>query len=334
MFLLTLCIPIGYVKVSWGAAAIVVALLVATCRAVQNINEEDKLDIRYNIVDVADIVKEMAQWETALKSEQVPINIKSSTAPSRGAVEAALTALAKKHAKQQTNAGRYQDVSLPLHCQEAAYISLRLFPNEATTVASSLSLLALVAKDPRIRQNHVVNPDSTLRLIVQAMRHALKESKKSGSMNETSEQVAAELQRKGCLLLGALSDGHAALAGQIYKCSGLDSIMDALKWFRCHAEVVNWGLWAMFQLSYEFDVCKCDMVRQDAVPLIVDVMRDCPESVHVARHGVALLFDLLRESDEASDVQIDVSQVRKQALDAGVHQVIVHSMEQVRCHPQ
>jgi hypothetical protein len=58
-------------------------------------------------------------------------------------------------------------------------------------------------------------------------------------------------------------------------------------------------------------------------------MRNCPETMLVARHGIALTFDLMREPEIKESLQVDVWKVRKQALDAGMHDVLVKVMNEV-----
>eukprot|EP00562_Extubocellulus_spinifer_P017088 CAMPEP_0178606342 /NCGR_PEP_ID=MMETSP0697-20121206/37037_1 /TAXON_ID=265572 /ORGANISM="Extubocellulus spinifer, Strain CCMP396" /LENGTH=418 /DNA_ID=CAMNT_0020244795 /DNA_START=36 /DNA_END=1290 /DNA_ORIENTATION=+ len=189
-------------------------------------------------------------------------------------------------------------------CQEAAYIVLKLYPSTDATVSSAISLLALVAKDEEVRRRCIEEADKYgLNIPTNAMKLALTRSKQAVDPAEDDERFSAELQRKGCLLLGALSDNSKDMATKIVDEDGLIVVMDALDWYRCHEDVCNWGLWAIFQFCYEHKGNKAE---------------------EVARHGIAIMFDLLREMPETL---ISVSEIRRIAVGAGMHQVVRNAMD-------
>ena len=342
MLLLILSAPFSLAMgLPWGLAVFAGAILLATCNAVQEIKEEDKQEIRYNIISADDILREMRDWEAAIDRETqgkhgLGGNIIKWT-KARLVVETGMAALVKKHAaelkrKKQDHTSSDQ----PLQMLEATYISLRLFPDDDSLVASALSLLSLVAKDGSVREKLLNEPRYTIARPIQTMRLSLQQAQQKENIENLSQaeiekdQLSAELQRKGCLLLGALSDGHAELATRIVELGGLLAVIDAINWYQYHSGVVNWGLWCAFQLCYANMAHKRRLVSFDGVPSIVNVMRNCTEDLLVARHGIALLFDILREPDAREPLRVDVWQVRRQAVSAGVHDVLVAVMEAVR----
>jgi hypothetical protein len=112
--------------------------------------------------------------------------------------------------------------------------------------------------------------------------------------------------------------------------------VDALDWFRYHADVANWALWALFTICYEKQECKSALVELDGIPsAIVGAMLNCPDSVEVARHGTALLFDLMRETEnedagastaDRDRMRKDSWKVRTAALGCGMHSVLLENM--------
>ena len=54
-------------------------------------------------------------------------------------------------------------------------------------------------------------------------------------------------------------------------------------------------------------------------------MKDVPDSLEVARHGIAVLFDMLREMPESV---MNVSEIRRIAVGAGMHEVVKNAMDQ------
>lgn len=211
-------------------------------------------------------------------------------------------------------------------CQEASYIVLKLFPSNDATVSSAISLLALVAGDDEVRRRNIEEADKFgLNVPINAIKLALTRSKQAVNPAEDDEQFSAELQRKGCLLLGALSDSNKDIATKIVDEDGLIVIVDALDWYRYHEEVCNWGLWAVFQFCYEHRGNKAELIKIGGLRKICRVMKDLPKSLEVARHGVAIMFDLLREMPESL---VNVSEIRRIAVGAGMHEVIRNAMEE------
>ena len=231
-------------------------------------------------------------------------------------------------AAEASSADRFlhQPHELEKICQEAAYMVLRMYPSNDVTVSAAVSLLAVVAGDPEVRRRNIEEADKFgLNEPINALKDGLTRSKQAIDPAEDDERMSAELQRKGCLLLGALSDGDKDMSTQIVDEDGLICITDALDWFRYHEEVCNWGLWAIFALCYDHKGNKAELIKLDGVRKICRVMKDVPDSLEVARHGIAVLFDMLREMPESV---MNVSEIRRIAVGAGMHEVVKNAMDQ------
>jgi len=318
-FLILLGIPIAmFASNRWkiGAALIVLGFLAALSQAMGEIEEEDKHELRYRNMPAADISDELEAMDNVMAEKD------------RSKCLAALTVLAMKMAhEQQETSSQYHPHELERICQESAYIVFRLFPEDDEAVAAAISLNALVAKDEQVRERHLHEADVYgFNVPVDAMRAALKRAKSTRSVVEKEERLSAELQRKACLMLGALADNDFEIATKIVDEGGLEAILDALKWYRFHEEVANWGLWAIFVLCYEHAGNKQEMIRHGGMQVVCLMMKNIPTSLEVSRHGTAILFDLLREAPGES--LSNVAQVRQMALNAGLHEVMVNAMNE------
>ena len=342
-------------RILYGVIAIVVGLIFAVRKAMDDfIQEKDKHEIRYNVLHPDDIVSELEDLESSIGSQdesqkqQQSIGTTSITSPTEAAMQctASLMALAKKFNQKQS------PDNLPMLAQQASYICLRLFPDDDEVITGSISLLALIAKDGQVRNRHKYQKDDYgLKLPITSIRKALQRAQNLDETDENKEEQLAELQRKGCLWLGALADtGNSsdsssakpkiALATMIVEQDGLDTILDAANWFRYHDGVVNWALWAIFILCYDDatgSFCKARLVQLGGINTICTSLKNIPDSLEVNRHGIAILFDLLRQHDQqqqsensnsknTSVPRLDPWEVRKVALASGLHDVVKNAM--------
>ena len=344
----------------WAATAVVACLLAALCNAMDEIQQEDKQEIRYSIMEAEDVLLELLQWEQEIFS-----NAEASLSEGKVAVLKGLEALAKKYGRQSsklksaapseeassasfTNRQQRLQISsrlqeLALVGQQAAYVGFRCFPVSDTIVAASLSLAALVAKQDAVRERHMQEADKYgLDLPIRCMRNALDRAKDTtqsssfetptSSSSLSAEQQSAELQRKGCRLLGALADGDASMARLVTEEGGIEVMLQAVDWYRFHSDVANWALWATFILSSEDVHNKAVVVECNGVPIVIRALRNCGDTLEVVRHGFAVLFDLMREhndsGDDKSTPRLDVWRIRNSALNEGVHEVVVRCMDE------
>ena len=267
-----------------------------------------------------------------------------------------------------------------------------------------------------------------LHVPIQAMRNSLKRAKQRDEQQQKDEKdnknesddeheheheheiIAAELQRKACLYLGALTDQSSSggndnskletpsestststndvddptkaktktkniiattteIQTKIVQEDGLQAIFEAIHWFRYHNQVVNWGLWAIFVLCLDHSGNKMQFVRLGGVKRVIDAIRVIVDDYRnssnrdededgggdvdvdlenesavreVARHGIAILFDVLRydnttpssastssstsTSNHHNLPKVDFMQVRRLALLAGMHEVVRDAM--------
>lgn len=327
----------------WYASGIsvFVILMWQVCREANQIEESEKWRIRFNIMEAADIVQTLVDYETRQGQQGGGTNGEDEAQRRRETsiiLTTGLATLAKKYNavrvpkgegtnQKQVNNNEQAD-ELALLCQEAAYIGFRYFLDGNQDVdisAASVALLALIAKNAGVRERHRYQADVYgLDVPVQIIRQGLELAKEIED-DQAKEQDAAEVQRKSCLLLGALSEGDSDLAQLVSGEGGVEVIMNAARWYRWHAEVGNWALWALFILCYEYPPNKVVFFEAEGISLTIDIMRNCHESLEVSRHGVALIFDLMRENPEA---RLDVWRIRKAALAAGIHDVLVKAMQE------
>lgn len=311
-FLLLLGLPLIVSGRIWlGIMVSIIGIISAISQAMKDIKESEKQDIRFNIFTPEDIVAELEILE------------ESGTFDDNGRIQciAGLASLARKHHRNSSSS------TFALLCQQAAYLSLRLYPEENDVVTAAISLLALIAKNREIRERNKHQADVYgLNRPIQVLQKALQRAKKEEE--EMNEELLAEIQRKGALFLGALADGDTEfdLPTTIVEEDGLQLILDAANWFRFHEDVANWTLWAAFILCYENVRNKIQFLRLAGITTVCELMKNNPTSLEVNRHGIAILFDLLREGNDREGVKWDPWEVRRIALGAGFQTIVVRAM--------
>lgn len=329
--------------------ALLVTFLTACCNAMEDLDPQIKQDIRLNIISPEDILNEL---EMAVGQEQQTI------------ISTCLVQLTKKYHKQSTLVVEKKQNGLPsihptvmkqrkqrleelsLICQQASYLAMQKCPRDDAVVAGAISLLALLGKREAVRERHVQQADVYgLDLPILCIRNALERAKAYSSHEEESQeepngfsrfndmpiaQQQAELQRKACLWLGALA-GDGGLNDQVLQEGGLEIILNAADWYRNHSEVVSWALWALFELCQDNVKRKAALVEQNGVACILQAMdTTVTESVEVARHGLAIIFDIMRTDPQefitSAGPLIDMYKVKNTALNAGIHEIALAAM--------
>ena len=336
-----------------GMFCIIIGLILVLISVIVEGKTESSKDLRYEVLTSEEILgelrslanekamKETTKTEEGERGTNDVVAQKSIVAKATGC----LNALALNCGKEQAQRKRKQELAqsgegsvqlsgglllhklheLELLCQEACYIILGLNIQDDDITSAAISLLALVGGDEEVRRRNFEEADEFgLDIPVRAMSDALLRAKACSEPLEDKEHVSAEIQRKGCLLLGALSNENKSIASKVVDENGLETILEAIDWYRHHEEVANWALWAIFVLCYDHTQNKGQLIKLDGINKICRVMRDIPSSLEVARHGTAILFDIMREIPDSLQ---DVAQIRLVALNAGMHDVVKGAME-------
>jgi hypothetical protein len=317
-FLIMLGIPLLYSRWSVGLVLILVGFGFALRQVVDEIKEQDKEEIRFQSMSAADIGDAL----------QAMNNVMAEHKKDRTRCLAALIVLAEKYndKDQDHSSNQYHPHELECICQEAAYIVLGLYPQDDEAVAAAFSLNALVARDSQVRERLVLEANMFgVNVILQVMKSSLKRAQDLIEPREEEEQLSAQVQRKACLLLGGLADDDSSLATKIVDQGGLEAILNALHWYRCHDEVANWGLWAIFVLCYNHNGNKEELLRLGGIPIILQAIQHNPKTLQVSRHGIAILFDLLRETPQTP---AHVAQLRKMITSACLHAILLTAMKE------
>jgi hypothetical protein len=319
-FLLLLGFPLLFSgQLLWGGISIVLALAVSASELF--INESDKLEIRFNILTPEALITEL---------EQLPEieNINEEEKRIEYYVEG-LSALGRKYNNNNKSDRKDQD-ELSLMYQQLAYTTIRLYPENDQIVAGSISLLALIAANKSVRKRFKYQPDDYgLDKPIIVLKKALNRAKKE--KDETKEELLAEILRKGCLFLGAAcnnDEDDLHLSSIIVSEGGLELILETGNWFRLHEDVSNWVLWAIFTLCYDQIVIKLRLIKAQGIQTICTLIENNRTSLECNRHGIALLFDLLRENQSTEGVEWDPWEIRKMALSSGLHKIVLSAMDE------
>ena len=210
--------------------------------------------------------------------------------------------------------------------QNISYIVLEKFPLNDIICTEAFSLLILVAGTNEVKERTVNEPEIYgIDVPVRIMRESLDRIKQANGGNdvvEDREKIVAELQRKGALLLGAYGDGDKDMATIVVDEYGLNCLLDAANFFRQHLGVCKWVLWALFILCYDHIENQGHFIRLGGIQKVCCLLGTTKNSVDSQRHGIALLFDSLRESPHGPSMVT----ARMIAVSAGIHDVIRESM--------
>ena len=312
----------------WGGLCIVLALVIRASKATSGSNEVEAPLTNFSPGDLLEKLNQIA--ESAVDSNVAKSKNKSSDTLYVADEETrinlyveGLSILGRKY-----NKSNHKD-KLSLQYQELSFKLICLHPKNDQVVAGSISLLALVAKNAMVRERFIHQSDDyglnrpiyVLKKVIQRAREEEDESK---------EAFLAEILRKGCLFLGAISsDGqNLGLPSIIVSEGGLELILEAANWFRLHEDVSNWALWAIFTLCYDNLSIKAELVRSKGIQVICRLMKNNPTSLEVNRHGTALLFDLMRENHEENTGAWNPWEVRKIAIASGLHNLVLSAMNE------
>lgn len=309
----------------WGITIGFGALMIAVCNAADAIEEKEKQDIRFNVMKEAEIFKVMLRWEAKYlyeyqEQKQESLQVKNE---GRVIVLSGLGVLVRRFEE-----GSKSDTSA-LICQEAAYLAFRRFADDDEMMIAALSNLSIIGKNEKVRERVLLEADTFgLDALIGVLKKSLVRAKQIQN-NEELEMQSAEVQRKGFLSLGSLSDGAKDMARLAVQEGAVEAALNAVDWFRYHADVVNWALWLIFIVIYEDPSNKVAVIQQNGVPKIIEVMRNCPDRLDVARHGVAILFDLMREDTATChpNRRLDIWKIRDSARTAGLHDVVLEILE-------
>jgi len=190
----------------------------------------------------------------------------------------------------------------------------------------------LIATNKSVRKSFKYQADNYgLDKPIIVLKDVLNRAKKEE--DERKEELLAEILRKGCLLLGAICNNdeeNLHLSSLIVSKGGLELILETGNWFRLHEDVSNWVLWSIFNLCYDQRIIKLRLIKTQGVQTICTLMKNNRTNVEVNRHGIALLFDLLRENQNTEEVKVkwDPWEIRKIALSSGLHNIVLSAMNE------
>jgi hypothetical protein len=108
----------------------------------------------------------------------------------------------------------------------------------------------------------------------------------------------------------------------------VEVIMSAMEWFPQHGPLQQWACFALFNLSFNHTPNKLYLVKQGALGAVLEAMRAHPDALELNRHGVGVLFNVLR-----SEKDVDTFAMRQVALNAGLVEVLQAASMRFRDEP-
>jgi len=334
IFILSLPLLLYWEKWRWIRSLFLVWIVSIWCY--DKLEPEETVPRRNNQVTVDDVLREIRSIDD--EDEETKSLIMTTSLKTLANRYTALTAKLSKDTASKMDPERetqtQEDVThIVKCCQDAAHIGLS--SSNDGVVTSAVSLLALISGQTKVKERYLDGGDLDIDTVIKAVRLALERAyeiedddeacDENESHSLTLEQHAAELQQKACLMMGSLADSHKELAAKLIELGGLQVVLDAIKWYRCHSGVAKWSLWATFVLVCENPSGQRAFLRTDGVTAVIQALDYfAGESQDIARHGIAILFDLLREDETKGN---SVWSMRMSAVDAGVHSVVCGAMK-------
>ncbi|GMI54419.1 hypothetical protein ScalyP_jg5918 [Parmales sp. scaly parma] len=217
------------------------------------------------------------------------------------------------------------DSMLDLNIQQLISHCLEKHPNDDLIGNVCFGLMTAFATSKSFATAIVEEADTKgIDTHIKFMKRSLERSKNESETDEKSQVAAAELQRKGALMLGAIADQSIPLAVLLAKEDALAVVLDAMKWFKNDAPVVQWCIFALFNLCYDNTHNKCLLIEIGGIDVLVSAVGSFANGGgEIVRQGVGILFDLMRITPE-----IDYNKVRGAALAAGVLEVLAKIKEE------
>jgi uncharacterized membrane protein len=345
--------------------------------------QQDQWKKRYNTCDADDILEEIKNCH----DDDDDDDDHDSIVRLEAALESLITKVTTSSSSNNNNNKRlrrrngnvYEPHELELACQEAAYLAIQKNCGRKSDLilSTAISLLALVAKDTAVRERFLISSMTTtttktktttlsrstnnfhIRILLQIIQSSLwriiqqqaeeEEEQQQQQADHEDEILAAQVQRKSFLWMGALADQNPKLASLLVDEGGMDCIKNAMDWFRHHSQVNNWGLWAIFQLCLDHTANQAEWVRKGGLSITCRAIQihhhdsSCDESsssssLDICRHGLAILYDILRQPPNhssstshhspyrASILTHQISELRKIAIAAGLHDAVYAAM--------
>lgn len=212
--------------------------------------------------------------------------------------------------------------------QEIAWRCLAKYPLKDEVIVAAFSLITLISKNKEVKERVLTEADLYgLNVPIEIARSSLNCSKNKPSMDRNQELLAAEVQRKAAILLGSFSDNDSNFAKLAVNEGALEMIFDAANFYRMHHSTLKWLLWALFTICYDNLHNKAHLIRISGLAKICVMMKTMVKNIDAQRHGLALLFDCLRNTGEQESYKINILKIRSMAINAGLHDIVVKSME-------
>lgn len=294
--------------------------------SLQELGKEEKLSIQFNVYSPHDCYQYLQDTDRVDMERY------------RMVCHVALHSLARKLQRASNNiSGDSKETDDPeldqisLYAQRTVYNHIFLYATDRDDLIDpALAILALCASIATARNRHATAQFPVSKLL-DMLRQSLKRAKTYDA--PPLERRAAELQRKGCLLLGSLANQDDTLGPLLVRAGALSLVLDSLQWYRCHAQVANWGLWCLFVLcSNEANdpTDNDDTITTSLLKTVLMVLPEHAQEKEVVQHGVAVLFALLSQTSKSSS-KTKHSLFRRQVA---VHHNLHGVLNDILSHPQ
>mmetsp|Transcript_8905 Transcript_8905/g.25461 ORF Transcript_8905/g.25461 Transcript_8905/m.25461 type:complete len:379 (-) Transcript_8905:32-1168(-) len=148
------------------------------------------------------------------------------------------------------------------------------------------------------------------------------EGSQDASLRGRMAKASADVQRVGCMVIGALADGSNDIKTMVVDEGFLQLALEVLHWYQLHEGVSEWVLWSIFNTTFAHASNKVELHRKGGLVDVISAMKRFQDALRVQQHGMGILYNCLMV-----DVKLDVSSMRKAALSHGLKAALESAVE-------
>jgi len=148
------------------------------------------------------------------------------------------------------------------------------------------------------------------------------ESADTDALRNRIARTSADIQRVGCMVIGAVADGSKDIQTLVVDEGFLQLALDVLHWYQLHDVVTEWVLWSIFNATFAHPSNKVELHRKGGLVDVITTMKRFEEAPRVQQHGIGILYNCLMV-----DEKLDVSGMRKAAMSHGLKGALESALE-------
>lgn len=117
------------------------------------------------------------------------------------------------------------------------------------------------------------------------------------------------------MLLGSISSDNLRAQTLVGDKHGVKLIINLVKTEMQSDSLVKWGLWSLFNITYNHPPNKADLFQHSGLNIILDALSTYPQNIDIITQALALLLSFISDDSQA---KFSVSKARHAALQMGI----------------